>query len=293
MMKKLPVLAVLCLTVLGAASCSSPSSDKNLKIATTFAPVYDFAKRIAGDKAEILTIVGDNEPNDFSPNSPKISAFCEKADLLLAYGHGMDPYAEAMNEDAYRLVTDGVNFIETECGEDPHAWLGIKEAEKMLKNTCDAIASADPENRDFYVSNCQNALGEFEAVYAEGKELLKDDIGKAIVTSHDAFAYFASDYGLTQYSISDIADHEVSATRIDTVIQYIKANNLHTIFVEELDSVGYVAQIKSELEKENYAVELKELSAYESVSEEEYPDGNDYLSVYKEDLKELSECLKA
>lgn len=291
-MKKTASALVLSLILLGTGSCADTEEDGKLKIATTFAPVYDFAKRIAGDKADIITIVGDNEPHDFSPNSARTVAFCEKADLLLAYGHGMDLYAKSLNGEKYREITEGVSFMETGGEEDPHAYLGIKQAETMLKDTYGFVSEADPGNGAYYKANYERAVSEFEEALAEGKELLKDDEGKSVVTSHEAFAYFVKDYGLTQFGVSDIADHEVSAPRLNEVITYIKTNSIRTVFVEELDSPGYVEQVQNELLKENYEIELKELSAYESVSEEEYPDGRDYLSVYRENLKELAECLK-
>ncbi len=271
------------------ASCGSAKSDK-IQIAATFAPIYDYAVRIAGDKAEIINVVGEYEPHDFSLNSSKAMSFIEKADLLLAYGHNIDQWASELNKDAYRLVTTGVEFMMKGEVEDPHAWLSIKRAKTMLQNVADALISVDEANKDYYEANLEKALEDYDKLDASYTETLVGKMSSPyLVTSHEAFGYLASDYGLTQIGINDIADHEPSASRIAEVVDFIEEHEVKCIFLEELDSAGNVETIKSELAERGYTVSYDVLSAYECSSESGYAEGGDFLSVMNANLETIAE----
>ncbi len=273
------------------ASCGGSKSDK-VQIAATFAPVYDYAVRIAGDKADIINVVGENEPHEFSLNSSKAMSFIEKADLLLAYGHGIDQWASGLNKNAYTLVTEGVEFVTKDGVEDPHAWLSIKRAKTMLKNVADALISVDQANKDYYESNLAKALADYDGLDASYTETI---VGKMtspyLVTSHEAFGYLASDYGLTQIGINDIADHEPSASRITEVVDFIQEHEVKCIFLEELDAAGNVETIKSELAERGYTVQYDVLAAYECSSESDYADGGDFLSVMNKNLETIAKWM--
>ncbi len=274
------------------AGCNTTSSGK-MKIATTFAPIYDYAKRIVGDKADLYCVVGDNEPHDFSPNDPAASIFCAEAKVLFSYGHEMDTWADRLSKNTFN-VTNGVGFDENNGVIDPHAWLSLKESQTMMKNIKDKMVEIDPDNSTYYSENYDKAVSEFSNAMSDFSSRLEGDklSSKVIVTSHEAFGYFAKEYGLTQYGIGDIAAHEPDSGRITSTIEYIKENSVKYIFVEELDEVGHVETIVNELKKENYIVEYKTLSAYEGVNVDEYDKEGDYLSVMKENVLELETCLK-
>lgn len=282
-------------------SCVSKPFDG---IATTFGPMYDFTRRIVGDKMEVLTIVGENEPHGFSPNDPQITAKAESAKLLVAYGEGMDDFAKDMN-DNYFVSTQGVEFkTSAENGGsgdaiDPHAWLSLKDSKVIIQNIANKVIEVDPDNKSYYESNLNKALADFTAL----DEKYEAAIGpkaqletRAIVTSHEAFGYLAKDYGLTQFGIADVADNEPTAQRINEVVKFIKDNNVHTICLEELEeSEGKqrVDSIAEEIHKTDpdYVLTDVAFSAYEGVNPDDWTKGGDYLSVMEENLKAIAKSL--
>jgi zinc transport system substrate-binding protein len=284
-MKK-SILSIIMLISL--VSCSSTNTDNSkLKIACSFAPIYDLAYRIAGDNAEIINICGNNEPHDFSPNDASIVASVEKCDVLLGYDNHVDEWAKKLNADKFYNITTSVNFE----NDDPHAWLSIKESKTMLKTVYEKIVELDKDNKDVYLANYSKALAEFDeldAKYTSGLASCKD---KYLVTSHAAFYYLARDYNLNQLGLKDVAGHEPTSADFKKVINTIKENNVSTIFVEELDETSSVQTVIDELAKEDYSVTLKELSTYEAISQEDYFKGFDYISVMEENLNTLKESL--
>ena len=290
---------IIPIAVFSLVSCEK-ADDGEFKIAASFAPMYDFTKRIVGDKAEVINIVGDNEPHGFEPNDPKTAAFVEDADLLVAYGHNIDSWAVNMNSSKYFDATTDVTFysaLDQDGNEtntvDPHAWLSLLDAKIMINNIATKVISIDPDNKETYENNLEETLTSFTDLYNEYVHAFESDAlySKIIVTSHEAFRYFAMDFGLVQKGIADIANNEPSSAQITKIIDYIKDNDVHYIFLEELDEPGFVDTIVEELRKDDYDINYEVLNAYEGVKEEDWDSGNDYLSVMESNLLTIKETL--
>lgn len=289
----MPLIGLLALASCGASSTAA--SDGKLKIATTFAPVYDFARRIAGDKADIITIVGENEPHGFAPSDPQSVAFAENADVFFAYGWGMDDWAKSITTKNYEEITADVTQRKNGETIDPHAWLSLKDAQIMLTNIADVLKKTDSANASYYEANEQKALGDFKALDAKyAKTLAKDNISvHAVVTSHEAFGYLAQDYGFTQKGVADMADNEPSPAKLSDLMAFIKANGIHYINVEELDSAGFANTIKDQLAKENYSIEITAINAFEGVAVSDWTKDDNYLSVMEDNLSQFAKVLGA
>lgn len=272
-------------------------------IATTTGAMYDFTKRIVGDQMEVITILGENEAHGFEPNSPQIAAKTESARLLVAYGQNIDSYAKNMiAKDKYFEATSNVTFFNAKDsnGEDtstidPHAWLSIKDAERMMESIKDIIIEVDPDNETIYNTNYQVALSEFQNLDLEYESALNQSSIKTniFVTSHEAFAYLARDYNLHQYGMADIANNEPTSVQIANVVEYIHENDIHYICLEELDNPGFVDTVISELISRypGYEMETLELKAFEGVDVDEWDDDDNYIAVMKENLTQLAKAL--
>ena len=283
-MKKSPLLI---LPVLLLTSCES--SGHSLKIATTFAPTYDVVKRLVKDEADVISLVGTNEPHDFTPSTSKDMVFTSECTLLAAYGHNMDMYAKDLNKEKYYEITENLSFI----GDDPHAWLAPKNMIKMLDNVYNKLINIDSSYESLFASNYAEAKADYLELDSEYIAKIKNAIlsSRYIVTSHEAFNYLANEYGLIQMGIADIADNPPTSARLLEITSFMKENDVHTIFVEELDELGHAETIRDELAKDGFAVNFKTLNAYECVDVNKFNEDN-YISVMLENLKVLEESLK-
>lgn len=300
--KKFSVMVAL-MICLSSASLSSCNTITFNGISTTIGSLYDFTKRIVGDQLEVITILGENESHDFQPNSPQIAAKTESARLLVAYGQNVDSYAKNMiSSEKYFEATSNVTFFKTTNDDgtssnvtDPHAWLSIKDAMTMLESIKDKVIEIDSDNKAIYESNYEVALNEFKALDELYSSVLSVDNIKTniFVTSHEAFAYLARDYGLVQHGLADIADNEPISAQIAQVVSYIHNNDIHYICLEELDNPGYVNTVIRELKHQypNYNIETVELKAYEGVDINSWADEDNYISVMKENLIQLAKTL--
>ena len=82
-MKKLSFLLASLVTVFLVACSNQKQADGKLNIVTTFYPVYEFTKQVAGDTANVELLIGvGTEPHDYEP-SAKAVAKIQDADAFV------------------------------------------------------------------------------------------------------------------------------------------------------------------------------------------------------------------
>ncbi|WP_028263364.1 metal ABC transporter solute-binding protein, Zn/Mn family [Atopobium fossor] len=166
---------------------------------------------------------------------------------------------------------------------DPHVWLDPQNAKAEMKNIMDALIKLDPNNKDTYSANFAKWEVECDVLDSEFSEQLVSVSQRTVVVSHAAFGYLCNKYGLTQYSIGDIdAEAEPDAKRMAEIADYVKKNNVTTIFSEELVSPKVAQAIAQEA-----GAKMEELNPLEGLSDEEIAAGEDYFSVMRSNLKKL------
>ncbi len=132
---------------------------------------------------------------------------------------------------------------------DPHAWQSLELAMIYVDNITAGLAQADPENAGDYYANRTAYLAELEALKADVDALMAGipEDKRTIVTSHDAFQYFAEDYGLTFEAPQGLStESEASAGDVAELITQIREENISAVFVETLTDNRLLEQIANE-----------------------------------------------
>ena len=269
----LPLTAV---TVLGLGACSGSSgagdSDAGRPlIATTVSPITSIAAAVGGDNVQIEGIVPEGTNSHTFEPEPRVAELLSTADLVLVNGLKLeDPtidLAEAnMNPDA-RLVEIGTtvlpeqdyifdfSFPEEEGKPNPHLWTDPTYAIAYAAVIRDELSALDPDNTATYEAN----FAAFEAKAKELADAVRTDQATVpagnlkLLTYHDAYAYFAKDFGwevigaVQPDSFADPAPSEVAA-----LIEQVKAEGVPTIFGSEvfpsavLEEIGNAAGVRYE-----------------------------------------------
>ena len=127
LLKKLLVVWLTATMALSICSCGvgkyAELDENKLLIVTTLFPQYDFAKQIAGDKAEVVLLLSPGvESHDFEP-TPSDIILINKADLFIYTGDEMEPWVVTIldsidNQELNVLdVSEGIELI---CEEENH-----------------------------------------------------------------------------------------------------------------------------------------------------------------------------
>ena len=241
-------------------------AQEKLNVIATFSILGDIVANVGGDRVEVTTLVGpDGDAHMFQP-APADALAVTAAQVIVANGLGfegwMDRLVEASGTKAALLTAaDGVTpiaFGEEEHAEeegrdhgalDPHAWQSVTNVALYVGNIERGLAAADPEGAATYKANATAYLAELDALDADIRAAvaaLPED-RRTVVTSHDAFGYFAAAYGLTFVAPQGVStEAEASAQDVAGLITQIKGAGITAVFVENIADRRLLDQIASE-----------------------------------------------
>lgn len=265
--------------------------DDSSTIYVSFYPLYDFAKRIVGDKFEVKNLTPvSQEPHDYEPTPKEVGGLVDSP-IFLYHGLGLDSWVDSLPDNIEKKsykVSSGIETISLNGISDPHTWLSIPNAVKEMDNIYKVIANYDSANAEYYKDNYNKAKKEFEELDKEYRDAINELSSKYLAVSHAAFGYLCEEYGLNQIYLSGLEpDALPSAKDKERIMETLKQYNVKTIFYEELSSDELAKNIASTL-----GIQVDTLNPLEGLTSEELAKGYDYLSVMKDNLTKIKEALK-
>ena len=249
-MKKLSYFFCAVVAVMMSAS---PSWAK-LDIVASFSILGDMVEQVAGDKANVTTIVGpDADAHLYQPTTGDAVAVA-KADLVITNGMGFETWSAQLIESsgtkaAVVVATDGITPLLVEGEVDPHAWNALTNGINYVNNIEAALSAASPADAATFKANADAYRARLEALHnralAEIAKLPEDK--RIVVTAHDAFGYLESAYGLTFLAPQGIdTEAEPSAKELAGLISFLKDTGAGALFVENIANGVLIAQISRE-----------------------------------------------
>lgn len=280
-MKKSPLLLAISLISL-LPSCSSA---EGVDIYCSFYPIYDFAKRLVPASVTIENITPSGvEPHDYEPSATKIAKMTESK-AVFVNGLSFESWANSSSSlsEKIHVVTEGITTQKIEGATDPHVWLNPLNALIEAKNMVSVLTDLYPANK----SEIEESYASFEesvtTLDSELKAIADSIPNKYIVTSHAAFGYFCEHYGFTQIYLNGLSpDEEPSAKEIESIIQAVEDYGINTIYYEEEVN----NDIASEIAKMT-GCQTMTLNPLETLSQERIDNGDDYLSVMRENMQNV------
>jgi zinc transport system substrate-binding protein len=318
------ILAVLALALAGCQDAMLPAvAPARPLVVASFYPLYDFARQIAGDRAEVVSLVPAGvEPHDWEP-SPRDVARVEKAKVFIYNGAGFDPGAERLVKNisgggtAVIEATAGMPLLavdlpahEREHGHahgkaghshgkdraakdkaaverDPHVWLDPTLARSQVETIRAGLAKADPANADHYAGRATTYAGRLTSLHEAFTAGLAECRRREIVVSHAAFTYLAHRYKLLQVPVMGMSpEAEPSPADLARAVRVVRRIKATVIFFETLVS----AKLSETLAREVGARTLV-LNPVEGLTADEEKAGKDYIGLMEDNLRNLRTAL--
>ena len=296
----------LCVALAGCGSARSAGADdtaeatgraQQLRIATAFYPLSFLAQRLAGDQAAVddLTAAGA-EPHDLELTPRQVAGLGE-ADLVLHLA-GFQPSVDKAVQQQARDVAFDVSAVTplepgyvpleggvpepAERGLDPHVWLAPLRYAAIADAVADRMAEIRPEQSAQFRARATRLRGELADLDEQFRSGLTGCDRRQIVTSHNAFGYLASAYGLEQVPIAGfVPDAEPSPHRLAEVAAYAEAHGVTTVFFEELVDPAVAEVLAREVGAERAALSPLEVA----------PESGDYFTHMRDNLTALRKGL--
>ena len=235
------------------------AAQEKLKVVATFSILADFVKNVGGERVAITALVGPNSDAHVYQPTPGDAKTLADAKVVVTNGLGFEGWinrlVKASGTRAPMIVaTSGIKPRKAEDDHghgdaDPHAWQSVPNAKVYVANIRDALVAADPAGKDTYQANATTYAAKLDALDAEVKaaiEKIPTD-RRRIITTHDAFGYFAAAYGVTFIAPQGVStEAEVSARDVARIITQIRKQKIPAVFLENVTDKRLLERIGAE-----------------------------------------------
>ncbi len=233
-------------------SSSFAGASPVVRVVTFSGILAEVAQRIGGENVEVSSLLPAGlDPHEYQPTPSDLTQLRE-ARLVLVPGANLIPALRdirgMVDPEAKVLVFDPVGDSAAEAA-DPHWWHSVTQVESASRQIGEALSEVAPQSRDdffLHLKTCLGDLGELKRwIKRKVAELPRDK--RMLVTSHDAFQYFAREFGFTIYAIEGVdPDAEPSSRHVAELIDTIKARGVRSIFLESTLNPKVIREITRE-----------------------------------------------
>jgi ABC-type Zn uptake system ZnuABC Zn-binding protein ZnuA len=234
-------------TVTGAENAADKPHKKLLILCST-TQLADLTRQIVGDRCEVRSVLAPGaDPHTYMP-TPKDAQLALKADLCIQNGLHLEGknWMGTLAKDAGKPIitaTKGIKPIELDTKgikvSDPHAWFSPRNAAIYVNNIVKGVSKLDPSGKKEFQARAKLFLQQLRVldawIRAQFNVIPLDQ--RILVTSHDAFNYFAKEYGFkNQAPVGWSTGSEVGAgmtpLRRKTLVDSMKNFGVKAVFVE-------------------------------------------------------------
>lgn len=258
-------------TALALLPLQAFAQDK-LPFVASFSILGDMVANVGGDRVVVSTLVGpDGDAHVYEP-TPADAQTVAAASAVFVNGLAFEGWLDRLiGASEYKgpvvVATTGITALEMaeehhegaeehaegegqdHGGTDPHAWQSLANARLYVANIEAGLSAADPAGAEIYKANAAAYLARIDAAEAEVTAAIAalPENRRSVVTSHDAFGYFAAAYGMTFHAPEGIStEAEASAADVAALITQMKAEGIPAVFMENITDSRLLEQITTE-----------------------------------------------
>ena len=282
------ILLIIILIIIGNLNRNQKNEDNNIKIVTSFYPMYIMTLNITNgiDGVEVANMA-DNYVgciHDYTLTTSDLKKF-ENADIFIENGYGIENFSQKIINsypnvqiiDSGNKITD---VIQEEGGEvNAHFWTSIDNYILQVNEIKDRLKEIDKNNANKYEENASNYISKLENLKQKYNSELEQVKGKKVVSLNEAFSYLFKFAGIEEELIE--TDHEqsaLSAEEVKNVIDMINNENIEAIIIAENDDEQNALAIANETNAKIYR--LKDGMSGDNST-------NSYINIMEENLEIL------
>jgi zinc/manganese transport system substrate-binding protein len=284
------------------ASATSPTN-----VVSSFSILTDFLANIGGDRIAITTLVGPNGDAHVYQPTPADAKAMKEARLVVMNGIDFEGWMKRLIKSSGTKATvieaaakvKPLDMKEEGAGEghdhdhgafDPHAWQDIGNAKLYVEAIAAALSEVDPDGKAIYEGNATAYTAKLDALDKEVRSRIAQIPAerRKIITSHDAFGYFAAAYGIEFIAPQGVStEAEVSAKGVARIIRQIKKDKITAVFMENISDDRLMKRIADET-----GVTMGGTLFSDALSDDKGP-ASTYIDMMKHNLAQLTSALAA
>lgn len=294
------VSASFALLLGGCAREQSPSTDGDSPplVVATSTIIADLSQQVGGSEIRLEGLLNPgDDPHVYEP-VPTDTVALEQADLILYNGYDLEPglirLINSVGTAKTLAVGEVVSPLELDKAgarvPDPHVWGDVANVVLMVEAIAQALTELSPEDAAVFEQNSDRLTQELERLdaWVEQQVATIPADQRYLVTTHDAFQYFARAYGLevsgTLIGIS--TEEQPSAQTVRTLIESVKATRVPAIFAETTLNPSLIETVAKEAN-----VRLAEQALYSDAIGAQGSNAETYVTMVVSNTKTIVEAL--
>ncbi|MBI5975133.1 manganese ABC transporter substrate-binding lipoprotein MntC [Staphylococcus canis] len=306
MVKRIIAIISILFILAGCGVQSNHSNAKDIKIVTTNSILYDMARNIAGDHADIHSIVPiGQDPHEYEIKPKDIQALTD-ADLIIYNGFNLETgngwfnkaleqAGKSLDDDTVIQASKGVTPIYLNEGQksekniDPHAWLSLDNGIQYVKNIQSAIESTDQEHQKDYQNHGEAYLSKLENLNKDSHNKFQDipKPQRVMITSEGAFKYFAKQYDVLPGYIWEInTENQGTPEQMKQAIDFVNDHHIKNLLLETSVSDKSMKSLGEETGASIYG------QVYTDSIGPKNSDGHSYYDMMKSNIDTIHSSMK-
>lgn len=273
--------------------------DDLLRVVATTTQAGDAIRILAGDTVELTQLMGAGvDPHLYQPTESDISAMNE-AQLVVFSGLNLEgqfeSVFEALGETDTRIFSLGkpVQDLGFTIGgftlsaefsdvDDPHFWFDPRNWQISIEELAQVLGEMNPEYAEMYSENAEAYIEQLDLIFEWGNEALVQipEEQRVLVTSHDAFQYFADAYGFEVIAIQGLSTQdEAGVGDIQSVVSEVVEREIPVMFVESSVPPNTIEAVQEAAEAQGWDIEIGVRVLYSDAMGSEGSYGETYIGM--------------
>jgi len=308
------VFGLLSVSALLLAACGGDSSSSTttspavaeITIATAFYPLTEIVDKVTTGMS--VDIVGLTPPgvgaHDHELTARQLDDLAT-VDAVLYLGGGLQPSVEKAVTQLSPGITvvnlmDHVQTIDAEEKDgdhdhdhsdseiDPHVWLDPANMASMTQAVVDTLTVLSPDSKTILDTNAAAYIAELEQLGTAIDTTFENCASRALVTSHDAFGYFAARAKLDTVPIAGVnPENEPSAKELEAIAKVARDAKATTVFFEAQLPDGLAKTVASAI-----GAEVDAVDPIETISSADLNAGKTYISIQRDNIERIAQGLR-
>ena len=276
-----------------ATPALTEAATEPVPVVASFSILGDMVQTVGGAQVQVTTLVGPNGDAHVYQPTPRDAKAISEARIVVMNGLGFEGWIDRLIKSSGftgRVVVASTGVVPDNHGAtDPHAWQDLKNGMIYVHNIATALMAADPNHAADYQRRAQDYLARLQALDQEVRAQLATlpPRNRRLITSHDAFGYFATAYGMTILApVGTSTEAEASAADVAALIRQIRREQVKAIFMENITDPRLVERIAAET-----GVSMGGTLYSDALSETQGPAAT-YLAMFRNNLRVFMEALR-
>jgi zinc/manganese transport system substrate-binding protein len=275
------------------ASLTPLRAQDRVNVVASFSILGDFVRNVGGDRISVTTLVGPNGDVHVYAPTPADAKKIADAKLLVINGLGLEGWLPRLLQSSASkapilTASNGIAQLKAGSDSDPHAWQSVANARIYVANIRDALGTAVPADAERFRANAQAYLSKLDSLEREVQAAISriPPSRRKVISTHDAFGYFASGYGIEFIAPLGVStESEISARDIAGIITEIRTHKVPAVFLENISDPRLMQRIAAET-----GVRIGGTLYSDSLTDEK-GDAPTYIDMVRHNIKTLTSAL--